>query len=303
MNNKMNTLVAANLPAACRTLMGGAARRLPLLAAALLLTALTACRNGRQSAVPGVQEVSGFYDAKAATMTDTQQQVVRYELPARLKDRPEQILTRLGYTVSYNSTTRCPNWVAWHLTADHTRGSHSRQNEQFTEDTSVAEPRATNQDYYNSRYDRGHLCPAGDSKWSAQAMAESFLLTNICPQNHGLNSHEWNDVEMLCREWARKYGAIDIVCGPLYTQPAAQQRTIGRNRVWVPDRLFKVVLCRKGTPKAIGFIYRNEGKKQLMEEAVCTVDEVERLTGIDFFPALDDKTEKRIEAEAKLADW
>jgi len=64
-----------------------------------------------------------------------------------------------------------------------------------------------------------------------------------------------------------------------------------------------VILCRKGAPKAIGFIYRNEGKHQTPQEAVRTVDEIEALTGIDFFPALDDATEKKIEASAQLSAW
>ena len=95
-------------------------------------------------------------------------------------------------------------------------------------------PRATDRDYFNSRYDRGHMCPAGDNKWDKEAMAQSFLFTNICPQNHGLNKYEWNDLEMLCREWARKYGAVDIVCGPLFST-SGQQKTIGRNKVLYPS--------------------------------------------------------------------
>ena len=107
---------------------------------------------------------------------------------------------------------------------------------------------------------------------------------------------------MLCREWAQKYGAVDIVCGPLFAA-SGQQKTIGRNKVWVPEAFFKVVLCRQGTPKAIGFVYRNEGKKQAMADAVRSVDEIEQLTGMDFFPELDDPTETRIEAKSRLADW
>ena len=133
-------------------------------------------------------------------------------------------------------------------------------------------------------------------------MTQSFLFTNICPQNHGLNKYEWNDLEMLCRDWARKYGAIDIVCGPLFAT-SGEQKTIGRNKVWVPQAFFKVVLCRQGAPKAIGFVYRNEGKKQAMADAVRSVDEIERLAKMDFFPALDDNTETRIEAQANLAEW
>lgn len=260
---------------------------------------LMACKNG-QKASSG-SDVQGLYNSEAAAKAD-KKTFVQYELPARLTDRPEQILQRVGYTVSYNAETRNPNWVAWHLTRAHTKGQNQRSNERFSEDTDVKAPRATDQDYYNSRYDRGHMCPAGDNKWDATAMRQSFLFTNICPQNHGLNKYEWNDLEIRCREWAQQFGAVDIVCGPIYDHPGSQ-KTVGRNKVWVPDRFFKVILCRQGTPKAIGFIYRNEGTKQRAEDAVCTVDEVEQLTGIDFYPSLDDSTEHRVEAEARLADW
>ena len=147
------------------------------------------------------------------TISSCQGQVsVKYELPAKLKDRPERILQRVGYTTSYNEQTKTPNWVAWHLTKAHTYGKNQRKQEVFTEDEDIAKSlRATNMDYYNSRYDRGHMCPAGDNKWDKEAMRQSFLFTNICPQNHGLNKYEWNDLEILCRDWARKYGAIDIV--------------------------------------------------------------------------------------------
>ena len=278
----------------------------------VLLLALTALVLACQSNKGGeAAQKDGLYGSQTSVKALTAEEqaavkkakVVRlYEIPAPLKDRPEQILHRKGYTVSYNNATRNPNWVAWHLTKSHTYGSNQRSGEVFTEDVSVSRPRATDADYYNSRYDRGHMCPAGDNKWDKEAMEQSFLFTNVCPQNHGLNKYEWNDLEMLCRDWAREYGAIDIVCGPVYNG-SDQQKTIGKNRVWVPDAFFKVVLCRQGKAKAIGFLYRNEGKKQPMADAVCTVDDVERLTGLDFFPELDDATENRIEATATLSDW
>ena len=213
----------------------------------------------------GRQNGANAQVADALYATEKAKTVRMYEIPAPLKDRPEQILYRKGYTTSYNQQTKTPNWVAWHLTNAHTKGPHQRKQEAFAEDMAVKSPRATNNDYFNSRYDRGHMCPAGDNKWDRQAMTESFLFTNICPQNHGLNKYEWNDLEILCREWAQRYGAIDIVCGPLFAANDSQ-KTIGKNKVWVPESFFKVILCRQGKAKAIGFVYRNEGKKQLMEE-------------------------------------
>ena len=267
-----------------------------------LLPLLASCRKQAvQGSVGEPQVAATFYDQQASK--PSRKTVTEYELPAPLTDRPEQILRRMGYTTSYNKDTKCPNWVAWHLTKSHTYGKHQRSGEVFTEDSEVT-PRATNNDYYNSRYDRGHMCPAGDNKWDAQAMSESFLFTNICPQNHSLNKYEWNTLEIQCREWAREYGAVDIVCGPLYNDDSRlQAKTIGRSRVHVPDGFFKVVLCRTGKPKAIGFVFRNDGKKVDLADVACTVDHVERLTGIDFFPALDDKTEQRVEATASLKEW
>ena len=105
------------------------------------------------------------------------------EIPAPLKGVKEQILTRRGYAVSYNADTKLPNWVAWRLDASRLEGGVKRPRKAFHEDEDVAEPRATDWDYYSSGYDRGHMCPAGDNKWDKEAMWESFLFTNIIPLN------------------------------------------------------------------------------------------------------------------------
>lgn len=217
------------------------------------------------------------------------------------KGTPEQILKRTGYVASYNKTTLLPNWVAWHLTAERTEGSAKRSGVDFAEDTEVPEPRATDWDYYNSGYDRGHMCPAADNKWSKKAMEESFLFTNMCPQNGNLNRGDWNEMEMACRKWAKKYGDLYIVCGPILYK--GKHKTIGKNKVVVPEAFFKVVLRTGDNPQAIGFIYKNTSGNRPKDSYVNTVDEVERITGIDFFPSLPDDVEKNVEATANIANW
>lgn len=217
------------------------------------------------------------------------------------KGTPEQILKRTGYVASYNKTTLLPNWVAWHLTAERTEGSAKRSGVDFAEDTEVPEPRATDWDYYNSGYDRGHMCPAADNKWSKKAMEESFLFTNMCPQNGNLNRGDWNEMEMACRKWAKKYGDLYIVCGPILYK--GKHKTIGKNNVVVPEAFFKVVLRTGDNPQAIGFIYKNTSGNRPKDSYVNTVDEVERITGIDFFPSLPDDVEKKVEAECDLGLW
>jgi len=217
------------------------------------------------------------------------------------KGTPEQILKRTGYVASYNKTNLLPNWVAWHLTAERTEGSAKRSGVDFAEDTEVPEPRATDWDYYNSGYDRGHMCPAADNKWSKKAMEESFLFTNMCPQNGNLNRGDWNEMEMACRKWAKKYGDLYIVCGPILYK--GKHKTIGKNKVVVPEAFFKVVLRMGDDPQAIGFIYKNTSGNRPKDSYVNTVDEVERITGIDFFPSLPDDVEKKVEAECDLGLW
>ena len=212
----------------------------------------------------------------------------------------DQILLRSSYTVCYDAANRIPRWVEWILTAEHTMGSQPRLNN-FLPDEEVAEPRAELADYKGSGYDRGHMCPAGDNKWGYQPMRESFLLTNVCPQDQNLNSGDWNELESQCREWAKQYGSLYIACGPILRK--AKGRTIGRNRVRVPEAFFKVVLCPGATPKALGFIYENQPCNRPLSAYVVTVDEVERQTGLDFFPFLEKAVEAQVEATARLEDW
>lgn len=223
------------------------------------------------------------------------------EVPGKLNDRPEQILKRVAYTASYNSDLRIPNWVAWQLTGTHTEGKNKRAGVKFQEDTDVPLPRAVDFDYVRSGYDRGHLCPSADNRWDATAQEQSFLLTNVCPQDHNLNVGDWHELENLCRKWAKTYGSIYIVAGPVLLK--GKHKIIGKNKVTVPEAFFKVVLCMEGEPKAIGFIYRNESGNRPKSYYVNTIDDVERITGIDFFPALPDDVEKAVEATCNLEEW
>ena len=194
-----------------------------------------------------------------------------------------QIITRRAYITSYNSTTKQPNWVAWCLKAEHTDGPLKFR--RFNEDTSVAAPHATLDDYRDCGWSRGHMCPAGDNKWDTRAREETFLLTNICPQDGKLNGGTWNQIEMACREWAKDYGMVYIVCGPIFN--SRNPKTIGKNRIAVPDAFFKVVAREdRGKYTTIAFICPNHGGTGKKAKYVTTVADVERTTGITFFPGV-----------------
>lgn len=228
----------------------------------------------------------------------------KMEQPAKLKKTPEIVITHKAYTLSYNIKTNTPNWVAWELTADEASATRVRRSKDFFPDPQV--PRKNRLEgwaYKGTGYDRGHMCPAGDNKWDVEAMNECFYMSNMCPQDRTLNGTWWEHLESACRRWAVKEGSVYIVCGPVYKNAAP--RMVGNGvDVAVPDGFFKVVLSlRKGKEKAIGFYYSNDGSRQTMSDAACSVDEIEKITGMDFFPMLDDKLERRVESEYKLSAW
>ena len=133
------------------------------------------------------------------------------ELPKLTSNRSQQIIHHLAYTVSYNPKWKIPNWVAYELTRGETYGDVPRK-KKFSPDPLVKGYRVQHSDYSNSGYDRGHMAPAADMKWAEQAMRESFYMTNVCPQNQSLNRGDWNDLEELARDWARKYESIYRSC-------------------------------------------------------------------------------------------
>jgi len=186
------------------------------------------------------------------------------------------------------------------LTREELQVRESRTNE-FLADPDIPESQAvTTNDYKGSGYDRGHMCPAGDNRWHWKAMQESFYMTNMCPQNRKLNGGDWRKLEEKCREWAKQAGSIYIVCGPIVT--SKNPKTIGRHQqITVPDAFFKVILSMNGSaPSALGFIYQNQTGNHPLSSYVHPIDQVEQLTGIDFFPNLPDEIENKVEAQSDL---
>lgn len=229
-------------------------------------------------------------------------ETLRHELPQLSVKRSQQIIEHLAYTVSYNPEWLVPNWVAYELTAHETNGAQERSNK-FLPDPLVEGDPVITKDYSHSGYDRGHMAPAGDMKWSEQAMKESFYMTNICPQNHNNNAGDWKDLEELVRDIASTYGNVYICCGPIVTDVT---NTIGNVRkIVVPQAFYKVLLRQKrdGTWTTIGFVMPNAPGNRPLMTYMHSVDEVEQLTSINFFYQLPDSIEDIIEADYTISDW
>lgn len=221
-------------------------------------------------------------------------------IPISITPQQEQIIRHTGYTVSYNKELKLPNWVSYELTREETKGKEKRNN-RFIADPLVKGIIATNADYARSGYDKGHMAPAADMKWSPQAMKESFYFSNMCPQHPQLNRRGWKNLEEKIRDWAIADSAIIIICGPIITK---QPKTIGKNKVAVPQQYFKVILSPFVRPmRAIGFLFNNRQALEPLSTYAVTVDSIERLTNMDFFASLPDEIENKIEAEENYFQW
>lgn len=217
-------------------------------------------------------------------------------------DRPCQIIVHEGYTIGYNTQWCIPNWVAYEITSKEAQGQVPRKGHDFfTTDPMAQGPVVSYYDYSGSGYDRGHMAPAGDMKWSVKAMEESFYMSNMCPQNGNLNGGDWRILEEKVRTWAIQYGSLYVVCGPIVSDTSA---TIADGKIVVPDSFYKVIIRKtKEGAEAIGFIYKNEAGHHPMSSCAMSVDSVERVTNIDFFSTLSDNVETKAEGTATLHSW
>ena len=217
---------------------------------------------------------------------------------------PSLLLERYCYTESYNANTRQPNWVMWQLTEDHVMQRKEGVWNEYREDSELSlEIRATLADYASSGYDRGHMCPGGDCNWDDVGRDETYVLSNMCPQNPNLNRGDWKEIEMACRKWAKQYGNIYIVCGPIFLKSQQHER-IGPNQIPVPEAFFKVVLCSDlSTPKGIGFICRNTDGNRKKDFYVNSIRQVERVTGYRFFPNLEDSIKSLVYDMDDINNW
>ena len=204
-----------------------------------------------------------------------------------------------GFTSYFNPETHIPNCVAYEIIESETTGDEPRK-KSFEADHTI-DGCAESSDYRNSGYDRGHMAPAADMKWSKVAMEESFLMTNICPQVKSLNSGIWHRLEQRVREWAARDSSIIVVCGPIFT-PGKPVEQIGEIGVAVPHRFFKA-LYAPGRNIGIAFIFDNDKVKGELRKYAVTIDSVERETGLDLFYNLPDDIENEVENQCNYKLW
>ncbi|XP_043922165.1 nuclease EXOG, mitochondrial [Protopterus annectens] len=207
-----------------------------------------------------------------------------------------------NHALSYDQAKRVPQWVIEHITRDKIVGNADRKHCKFKPDPDVAPLfSAKNEDYIGSGWSRGHMAPAGDCKFSLEAMTETFYLSNIVPQNYENNAGFWNRLEIYCRELTQRFDDVWIVSGPL-TLPQVREdgkktvtyQVIGSDDVAVPTHLYKVILARKTKnstePLAVAaFVIPNQplGFDHLLPDFQVNLMDLEKMSGLSFFPKID----------------
>ncbi|UGS20801.1 DNA/RNA non-specific endonuclease [Flavobacterium cyclinae] len=208
------------------------------------------------------------------------------------------IYSHSSYSFSYSENHEQSEWVAYVLEKNDLTNLNF-QRPFFEQDPLVETASADWRNYKNSGYDKGHLCPAADRKSSFSDYNETFFTSNISPQKHDFNSGVWNRLEEKVRYWALKYDGLYIVTGGVLND---NLKSIGKEKVSVPKYFYKVLLTKDGS-RMIGFLVPHQKSNQPLYEFTATVDDIEKMTGIDFFPKLSDTIENELETKSDYKEW
>jgi endonuclease G len=213
------------------------------------------------------------------------------------------LLCRTGYLLAHDGDLKTPIWVAERLTKEKALEKEAKRKDNFKADPNLTPgSRAELADYKGSGYDRGHMAPSADFGWSQEAMDESFLLSNMIPQSGPNNQQIWANLEAHVRDWAIARGTLYIYTGPIYYDDKAE-KTIGKNKVGVPELLFKVIYDPQAK-EAIAFMLPNEPiDTKDLPLYIVPVRHIEYMTGLNFLSKLPRKEQNRIEKASPTEMW
>ncbi|MGM0649136.1 MAG: DNA/RNA non-specific endonuclease [Bacteroidota bacterium] len=226
----------------------------------------------------------------------------------------EEITTHPGLAISYNETHELANWVAHMILPQIEEGNLGRPND-FRPDTTISTGTAVKKDYFlkylqeDSTYendgfgfDRGHLAPSADYRWSKTAMSATYYYSNITPQRPDFNRGGWAKLENFLRDYViQNETPVVVYTGPVLSDDLPViERSV--NKLSIPEYHYKIA-WDKENQRSIAFVISNDRLDKPIETYAVTVDSVERLTGLDFFPELSDETQSTLESDVNPESW
>ena len=231
------------------------------------------------------------------------------------------LMIKPQYTLSYNTSTLCPNWVAWHLDNEN-MGSADRMDD-FRPDPELPAGwygiKKADYQYNKYGFDRGHVCPSADRTTTKEDNSMTFLMTNMVPQSPDNNRIIWMHFENFERELVKDGNEVYIVAGPYGTGGTSSKGTFDEIPVSlksgevlhmnVPAYTWKVLIAipsgegdfERIDDSAVAIAINVPNKMGMQktgdwEQFLCSIDDIEKLTGYDFFELLPDDIENKLEA-------
>ena len=191
----------------------------------------------------------------------------------------DQLLCRDAFAVGYNYSNKSADWVYYSLTDLSVNGYYPRS-DYFVSDKELPEyARSIPEDYYNSGYDRGHLAPAATIDYSEKSMQQSFLMSNIIPQNSTLNRGLWAQIEGWVRDCAVEKQNLQVFTGTITNTDSP---TISGD-VKVPEYLYKIIVKLESPSQAIAFLVPNTAPTSSgFKEYITNIETIESLTDSSF---------------------
>ncbi len=246
-------------------------------------------------------------------LSEFKSQLIEKGLPETNEE--EEIICHKAICLIYSEEHEMAKWVAHIISHDIVDGGVSRTND-FRIDTLVKTGSSEELDYFIKTkldddsyeydgfgYDRGHLAPSADFRWSEIALSESYYYSNMTPQLPVFNREIWANIEGFLR--AHIYNNPDkdifVVTGPVLTDNLPKQER-SKNNVSIPEYHFKVAVDFSEN-KGIAFLISQKQTNYPIESYVVSIDSVESFTGINFYPNLSEEEEKSIESASNISDW
>jgi endonuclease G, mitochondrial len=211
------------------------------------------------------------------------------------------IIKHTYYALEYDTVHNLAKWAAYCFTADELFSKVERSSK-YSADFKISGRKVSHDTYTNSGFDRGHLIPARDMMFNEIAMTEANYMSNITPQTPSFNRGIWKSLETCVRNWVEIYDTVFVVTGPVYSSDMTK---IGNDiHVSVPKSFFKAILVYNDSLKtAIAFHIPNQKiSGQDIFDFSISIDSLEQITNINFFPSLTRK-QKHIEASFDEKYW
>lgn len=213
-----------------------------------------------------------------------------------------RVIDRGEFMIGWSDSLRHPVWCAYHVTQKAVNEAGKRPG--FTQDRSV--PKAPKPgDYTKSGYDRGHMVPnyAIITRYGEEARRKTFKMSNIAPQTPALNRGVWREVEHRIADlWTARYGEIWVIVGCISDGGG---ETVSGTDIDVPSAYYQIVIAQEGmNVRALAMLFdRDVAWREWAARNIISIDELEKLTGLDFNPELPAFIQDPLEAETPSRLW